>query len=50
MGQNEMLVIINFMGYDLTIIIMQNLFFLSLHRINTNVIHLFVVIEYQCHD
>jgi hypothetical protein len=44
-----MLVIINFMGHNLTTIIIQNLFFLSSYEIDTNVIHLFVLIEYQCH-
>jgi hypothetical protein len=35
------------MGHDLTIIILRNLFFISLYGINTNVNHLFVLFEHQ---
>jgi hypothetical protein len=35
--------ITNFMGHDLTIIVIQNLFFISLYGINTDVIHLLVL-------
>ncbi len=35
--------ITNFMGHDLAIIIVQNLFFIGLYGINMDVIHLFVL-------
>jgi len=41
--------ITNFMGHDLTIIVVRNLLFISLYGIDTNVIHLFVLFELQCH-
>jgi len=37
------------MGHDLTIIVVQNLLFIGSYGIDTNVIHLFVLFEYQCH-
>jgi hypothetical protein len=40
--------IINFMGHDLAIIVMRNLFFISLYGIDMDVIHLFVLFEHQC--
>jgi len=43
------LCITNFMGHDLTIIVVQNLLFIGSYGIDTNVIHLFVLFEYQCH-
>jgi hypothetical protein len=39
----------NFMGYNLAIIVLQNLFFIDLYRIDTNVINLFILFEYWCH-
>jgi len=38
-----------FMGHDLTIIVIQNQFFIGLYGIDMNVIHLFVLFEHQCH-
>jgi len=40
--------ITNFMGHNLIIIVVWNLFFISLYGIDMNVIHLFVLIEPQC--
>jgi len=40
--------ITNFMGHDLTIIVVRNLLFISLYGIDTNVIHLLVLFELQC--
>jgi hypothetical protein len=41
--------IINFMGQNLVIIVVQNLFIISSYEMDTNVIHLFVLFEYQFH-
>ncbi len=41
--------ITNFMGYELTIIVLWNLFFIGLYGIDTNVIYPFVLFEYWCH-
>jgi hypothetical protein len=40
--------ITNFMGHDLIIIVVWNLFFISLYGIDTDVIHLFILFEHQC--
>jgi hypothetical protein len=42
--------IIDFMGQNLVIIVVQNLFFISSYGIDTNVIHLFVFlnIDFMC--
>jgi hypothetical protein len=37
------------MGHDLTIIVVQNLFFISLYGVNTYVIYLLVLFEHQYH-
>jgi hypothetical protein len=42
-------IITNFMGHNLAIIFVQILLFISVYEINTNVIHLLVLFEYQCH-
>jgi hypothetical protein len=39
--------ITNFMGHDLAIIIMQNLFFIGLYGIDMDFIHLFVLFEHR---
>jgi hypothetical protein len=39
-------IIKNSMGHNLAIIIMQNMFFIGLYRINIDVIHLFVLFEH----
>ncbi len=44
-----LVLITNFMGHNLAIIIMQNMFFIGLYRIDTYIIHLFVLFEHQCH-
>ncbi len=44
----KMKTITNFMGHNLTIIVMWNLFFIGLYEIDTNVIHLFVLFEHRC--
>jgi hypothetical protein len=51
MNNNEDLghYITNFMGHDLAIIVMQNLFSISSYGIDTNVIHLLALFEHQCH-
>jgi hypothetical protein len=36
------------MGHNLAIIVMQTLLFIGLYGINTNFIHLFVLLEHQC--
>jgi len=36
------------MGYDLAIIVMQNMLSIGSYGIDTNVIHLFVLFEHQC--
>jgi hypothetical protein len=36
------------MGHDLTIIVVQNLFFIGSYGIETYVIHLLVLFEHQC--
>jgi hypothetical protein len=36
----------NFMGHNLAIMVMQNLFFVGLLGINTNALHLFILFEY----
>jgi len=36
------------MGHDLAIIVVQNLLFIVLYGIDTNVIHLIVLFEHQC--
>ncbi len=41
--------ITNFMGHELVIIIMQNFLFIGLYGIDTDVIHLLVLFEHQCH-
>jgi len=41
--------ITNFMGHDLTIIVVQNLFFIGSYGIDMDVIHLLVLFEHQCH-
>jgi hypothetical protein len=41
--------ITNFMGHNLTILVMRNLLFIGSYGINTNVIHLFVLFKHQCH-
>jgi hypothetical protein len=38
----------NFMGHDLTIIVVRNLFFISSYEIDMNVIHLFLLFEHWC--
>jgi hypothetical protein len=43
-----LVLITNFMGHNLVIIVMQNLFFIGLYRIDTYIIHLFVLFEHQC--
>jgi hypothetical protein len=40
--------ITKFTSHDLAIIIVQNLFFIGLYVIDIDVIHLFVLFEYQC--
>jgi hypothetical protein len=40
--------ITNFMGHDLAVIVMQNLLFIGSYGINTDVIHLFVLLEFWC--
>jgi len=40
-------IIINFMGQNLVVIVMRNLFFISLYEINTYVNHLFVMFEHR---
>ncbi len=45
----QMKTITNFMGHNLTIIVMRNLFFIGLYEIDTNVIHLFVLFEHRYH-
>jgi hypothetical protein len=47
-GGTFALYITNFMGHDLAIIIVQNLFFIGLYRIDMNVIHLLILFEYWC--
>ncbi len=44
----QMKTIINFMGHNLTIIVVWNLFFIGLYEIDTNVIHLLVLFEHWC--
>jgi len=46
---NKLNIITNFMRHDLAIIIVQNILFIGLYGINTNVIHLLVLFELQCH-
>jgi hypothetical protein len=41
-------IITNFMGHDLAIIVVWNLFFIGLYEINMNVIHLLVLFEHRC--
>jgi hypothetical protein len=36
------------MGHNLAIIVVQNLFFIGLYEIDTNVIHLPVLFEHRC--
>jgi hypothetical protein len=36
------------MGHNFTIIIMRNLFFIGSYGIDMDVIHLFMLFEYQC--
>jgi hypothetical protein len=40
--------ITNFMGHDLAIIVVRNLFFISLFGIDMDVIHLLVLFEHRC--
>jgi hypothetical protein len=42
-------IITNFMGHNLAIVVVGNLHFIRSYEINTNVIHLLVLFEYQCH-
>ncbi len=37
------------MGHDLAMIVVQNLLFIGLYGINTNVIHLLMLFEYRCY-
>jgi hypothetical protein len=46
---NKLNIIINSMGHNLAIIVVQNLLFISSYGINTDVIHLLVLFEHQCH-
>ncbi len=39
--------IINFMGHDLAIINMGKIFFIGLHGVDTDVIHIFVLFHYN---
>ncbi len=41
--------ITKFMGHDLAIIVVQNLFFIGSYGIHMDVIHLLVLFEYRCH-
>ncbi len=41
--------ITNFMGHNLAIIVMWNLFFIGSYGIDTNVINLLVLFEHWCH-
>jgi hypothetical protein len=41
--------ITNFMGFNLAIIVVQNLLFIGLYEINVNVIHLLVLFEHRCY-
>ncbi len=45
----QMKTITNFMGHNLTIIVVRNLFFIGLYEIDTNVIHLLLLFEHWCH-
>jgi hypothetical protein len=47
LANNNKIQITNFMGHDLTIIVMKNLFFIGLYGIDTYVIHLCVLFEHQ---
>jgi len=42
----QMKTITNFMGHNLTIIVVRNLFFIGLYEIDTNVIHLLLLFEH----
>jgi len=44
------LYITNFMGHNLPIIVLQNIFFIGSYGINTNVIHLLILFEYWYHS
>jgi hypothetical protein len=46
--QHDTSIITNFMGHDLAILIVQNLLFIGLYGIDTNVIHLLVLFEHWC--
>jgi hypothetical protein len=39
----------NFIGHDLAIIVVRNLLLIGLYGIDTDVIHLLVLFEHQCH-
>jgi hypothetical protein len=41
--------ITNFMGHNLTIIVVQNLLFIGSNVIDTYVIHLLILFKHQCH-
>jgi hypothetical protein len=43
------IIITNFMGHNLTIIVMQILIFIGSYKIDMNVIHLLVLFEHQCY-
>jgi hypothetical protein len=40
--------ITNFLGHEMAMIVVQNLFFISSYGIDTNVIHLFVLFKHWC--
>ncbi len=44
----SMLCITSFMGHDLTIVVVQILFFISAYGIDIDVIHLFVLFKHSC--
>jgi hypothetical protein len=46
---NIYIIIINFMGHNLIIIVVQNLLFISSYGIDIDVIHLLVLFEQQCY-
>ncbi len=45
----KLIIITNFMGHNLVIIVMQILFFIGSYGIDMDVIHLFILFEHQCH-
>jgi hypothetical protein len=46
---NKLNIITNFMGHNLAIIVVRNLLFIGSYGIDTDVIHLLVLFEHQCH-